>query len=55
MSTEDQAARVKQLLSGLSKQYHDTSDLNKCVNLVRQWHHDRNLIEGANDKDQFSN
>lgn len=22
------------------------------VDLIRQWHHDRNLIEGANDKDQ---
>ena len=28
-----------------------------CENLIykiRQWHHDRNLIEGANDKDQLA-
>ena len=53
MSKKDQVARVNQLLSGVSKKYNDTNDLNKCVNLVKQWHHDRNLIEGANDKDQF--
>lgn len=30
---------------------------NMCENLIykiRQWHHDRNLIEGANDKDQLA-
>ena len=27
--------------------------MEKLVRKVAQWHHDRNLIEGATDKDQF--
>ena len=27
--------------------------MEELVNKVAQWHHDRNLIEGATDKDQF--
>ena len=27
--------------------------MNKLIKKVAQWHHDRNLIEGASDKDQF--
>jgi NTP pyrophosphatase (non-canonical NTP hydrolase) len=27
-------------------------DIEELVNLIRQWHRDRNLIDGANDKDQ---
>lgn len=27
--------------------------MEELVNNIRQWHHDRNLIEGASDKDQF--
>tara|TARA_Y100000385_G_scaffold221508_1_gene231220 strand:+ start:758 stop:1138 length:381 start_codon:yes stop_codon:yes gene_type:complete len=54
MSVHDQIARVNQLLSGRNQtNIHANDDLEKFVNLVRQWHHDRNLIEGASDKDQF--
>jgi len=28
--------------------------LEELVNKIAQWHHDRNLIEGATDKDQFA-
>ena len=28
-------------------------DLNKLIAQVEQWHHDRNLIAGSTDKDQF--
>ena len=27
--------------------------MNELIKKVAQWHHDRNLIEGASDKDQF--
>lgn len=27
-------------------------DIEELVNLIRQWHRDRNLIDGATDKDQ---
>ena len=27
--------------------------MNNLINKVAQWHHDRNLIEGATDKDQY--
>ena len=27
--------------------------MNDLINKVAQWHHDRNLIEGATDKDQY--
>ena len=27
--------------------------MNELINKVAKWHHDRNLIEGASDKDQF--
>lgn len=27
--------------------------MNELIDKVAQWHHDRNLIEGASDKDQF--
>ena len=27
--------------------------MNELIKKVAQWHHDRNLIEGATDKDQF--
>ena len=27
--------------------------MENLVKLIEQWHHDRNLIEGATDKDQF--
>ena len=27
--------------------------MEEYVDLIRQWHHDRNLIDGANDKDQI--
>lgn len=29
-----------------------TAEATHYINLIRQWHHDRNLIDGANDKDQ---
>ena len=29
------------------------SSLENLIGLVTQWHHDRNLIEGSTDKDQF--
>ena len=28
--------------------------MEELVNKIAQWHHDRNLIEGATDKDQFA-
>jgi NTP pyrophosphatase (non-canonical NTP hydrolase) len=30
----------------------ENSTLVTLVQLIKQWHHDRNLIDGANDKDQ---
>jgi NTP pyrophosphatase (non-canonical NTP hydrolase) len=27
--------------------------IDKYIDKIKQWHHDRNLIEGATDKDQF--
>lgn len=27
--------------------------MNELINKVNQWHHDRNLIEGSTDKDQY--
>ena len=27
--------------------------MNELINKITQWHHDRNLISGATDKDQF--
>ena len=54
MSVHDQIARVNQLLSGRNqKNTHADDGLQEFVDLVRKWHHDRNLIEGASDKDQF--
>ena len=29
-----------------------TKEATHYINLIRQWHHDRNLIDGATDKDQ---
>ena len=55
MSVHDQIARVNQLLSGRNQtNIHANDDLEKFVNLVRQWHHDRNLIDGSDDKSQFA-
>lgn len=31
----------------------ESSTLVTVVEQIKQWHHDRNLIEGATDKDQF--
>lgn len=31
----------------------ENSNLVTLTELVKQWHHDRNLIAGANDKDQY--
>lgn len=54
MSLHDQIARVNQLLSGRNqKNTHDDYELKKFIDLITQWHHDRNLIEGSTDKDQF--
>jgi NTP pyrophosphatase (non-canonical NTP hydrolase) len=30
-----------------------TNSLSECVDLITQWHHDRNLIDGSSDKNQF--
>jgi NTP pyrophosphatase (non-canonical NTP hydrolase) len=32
----------------------ETSDLITLTESIKGWHHDRNLIEGATDKDQFA-
>lgn len=32
----------------------NTSKLAELLKLTKQWHHDRNLIEGADDKTQFA-
>lgn len=32
----------------------ETAELVSLVELVKQWHHDRNLIDGADDKTQFA-
>lgn len=29
------------------------NNLENLIDLVKQWHHDRNLIDGSTDKDQF--
>ena len=29
------------------------TEINELVNNIREWHHARNLIEGATDKDQY--
>ena len=54
MNVHDQIARVNQLLSGIvTKNPHDDYELKDFIDLITQWHHDRNLIEGSTDKDQF--
>ena len=54
MYVHDQIARVNQLLSGFVTKYpHDDYELKEFIDLITQWHHDRNLIEGSTDKDQF--
>lgn len=30
----------------------EDNTLSEYIDLIKQWHHDRNLIDGANDKDQ---
>ena len=30
------------------------SNVNSYITMIANWHHDRNLIEGATDKDQFA-
>ena len=32
----------------------ESADLVTLTELIKMWHHDRNLIEGATDKDQFA-
>ena len=32
----------------------ESSDMVTLTELIKMWHHDRNLIEGATDKDQFA-
>lgn len=46
----DQEARMQQLLN--SKKPVEKKDLNSLVKNVKNWHYDRNLIEGSTDKDQ---
>ena len=45
----DQIARMAQLESTKLKQDHT----NTLVDKITCWHHDRNLIDGSTDKDQF--
>lgn len=33
--------------------WHENGDLITLSEKVKQWHHDRNLIEGSTDKDQY--
>ena len=32
----------------------ESADMVTLTELIKMWHHDRNLIEGATDKDQFA-
>jgi len=32
----------------------ESADMATLTELIKMWHHDRNLIEGATDKDQFA-
>ena len=32
----------------------ESQDMVTLTELIKMWHHDRNLIEGATDKDQFA-
>jgi len=58
MSVHDQIARVNQLLKRAN--FKDKAgdekylgEMKNLVDLITQWHHDRNLIYGSTDKDQF--
>lgn len=42
----DQEARMQQLLNSRKL------DLNSLIEKVKNWHHERNLIQGSTDKDQ---
>ena len=55
MIPHDQQSRMDQLRNVCNKTTRNYEDcLDTLVYKVKQWHHDRNLIEGSTDKDQFA-
>ena len=40
-------------MAGKTDRLPETIDIVMTINNIKQWHHDRNLINGATDKDQF--
>ncbi len=56
MSIQDQQARMEQLAKGAwnnATRRNYEQNLDTLTYKVKDWHHDRNLIDGSTDKDQF--
>ena len=56
--TEEYYRRIRERQMSVHKKsttiLKESADLVTLTELIKMWHHDRNLIEGATDKDQFA-
>ena len=56
--TEEYYRRIRERQMSVHKKsttiLKESADMVTLTELIKMWHHDRNLIEGATDKDQFA-
>jgi NTP pyrophosphatase (non-canonical NTP hydrolase) len=56
--TEEYYRRIRERQMSVHKKsttiLKESADMITLTELIKMWHHDRNLIEGATDKDQFA-